>query len=72
MPPSERWRRLANRSDSSFIAKAEISRCKVCQRSNRRPQVHRLNRGYGSHPDDTTTDPATVALLRAAISGLDD
>ena len=29
-------------------------------------------RRFGSHPDDMTLDPATVALLRTAVSGLDD
>ena len=44
MPPSAHWRPLANRSDSSFIARTKISRCKVCQRSSAQLQVHRLSR----------------------------
>ena len=44
MPPSERWRRSANRSDSSSIEKTKTSPCKGCQRSIRRPQVHQLSR----------------------------
>ena len=71
MPPNARWRLSANRSGSSFTGRTRNSPCKVCHRSggdskSTNPAAFRFT------PRRYDTDPAAVALLRAATTGLDD
>ena len=57
MPPSERWRLLANRSDLSFIARTKMPSLQSLPTLQPATASAPPQPRFGSHPDDTTPIP---------------